>query len=55
MLDLSIIIVNYNTRGLLKECLASLQTAVAPPGGLEIIVVDNASTDGSQQSAPMPV
>jgi len=49
MPDLSIIIVNYNTRQLLDECLASLQTAVAPPGGLEIIVVDNASTDGSQE------
>lgn len=47
-MDLSIIIVNYNTCRLLDECLASLQTAVSPPNGLEIIVVDNASTDGSQ-------
>jgi GT2 family glycosyltransferase len=48
LVDLSIIIVNYNTCRLLDECLASLQTAVSPPNGLEIIVVDNASTDGSQ-------
>jgi GT2 family glycosyltransferase len=49
MPDLSIIIVNYNTCRLLDECLASLQKAVAPPGGTEIIVVDNASSDGSQE------
>ena len=47
MLDLSVIIVSYNTRRLLDECLASLQTAVSPTNGLEIIVVDNASGDGS--------
>ncbi len=47
MPDLSIIIVSYNTQQLLDDCLASLQQAKAPPGGLEIIVVDNASTDGS--------
>jgi GT2 family glycosyltransferase len=49
MPDLSIIIVNYNTCRLLDECLASLQTAVSPPKGMEIIVVDNASSDGSQE------
>lgn len=47
MTTLSIIIVNYNTCQLLDDCLASLATAVSPPGGLEIIVVDNASADGS--------
>jgi len=47
VLDLSVIIVSYNTRRLLDECLASLQTAVSPTNGLEIIVVDNASGDGS--------
>jgi GT2 family glycosyltransferase len=45
--DLSVIIVNYNTRQLLADCLDSLLAADAPAGGLEIIVVDNASTDGS--------
>lgn len=46
--DLSIIIVNYNTRRLLDDCLASLYAAEMPAGGMEIIVVDNASHDGSQ-------
>ena len=44
--DLSIIIVNWNTRELLRGCLASLPAAT---GSLvsEIIVVDNGSSDGS--------
>ena len=46
--DLSIIIVNYNTKGLLADCLASVFAAAAPKNGLEVIVVDNASSDGSQ-------
>ncbi len=46
--DLSVIIVSYNTKQLLDDCLASLLAAEAPPGGVEIIVVDNASADGSQ-------
>lgn len=46
--DLSIVIVNYNTRQLLDDCLTSLLDAEAPAGGMEIIVVDNASSDGSQ-------
>jgi len=41
MLDLSIIIVSFNTRQLLKQCLQSL------PANIEIIVVDNNSTDDS--------
>ncbi|MCA9970296.1 MAG: glycosyltransferase family 2 protein [Anaerolineales bacterium] len=48
MCDLSVIIVSYNTRQLLDDCLASLAAAAQPPGGAEIIVVDNASRDGSQ-------
>lgn len=47
MSDLSVIIVSYNTQQLLDDCLASIQHAEAPPGGLEVIVVDNASADGS--------
>lgn len=43
MVDLSVVIVNWNVRELLKECLASLVEAK------EVIVVDNASTDGSGQ------
>jgi hypothetical protein len=47
-LDLSIVIVNYNTCQLLDDCLTSLLAAEQPAGGMEIIVVDNASSDGSQ-------
>ena len=39
--NLSIIIVNYNTEDLLKNCLNSIKLAC------EIIIVDNGSTDGS--------
>jgi GT2 family glycosyltransferase len=46
MCDLSIVIVNWNTRDLLHACLASLPEA-ARSITCEIIVVDNASTDGS--------
>lgn len=44
--DLSVIIVNWNTRDLLARC---LETALAEAGGLtlELIVVDNASSDDS--------
>lgn len=43
---LSIVIVNWNTRDLLRKCLASLY-AYPPEGSFEIWVVDNASTDES--------
>jgi GT2 family glycosyltransferase len=45
-IDLSIIIVNFNTRDLIKSCLDSIATARAGCT-LEIIVIDNASTDSS--------
>lgn len=48
-MDLSVIVVSYNTRRLLDDCLRSLLAANAPPGGMEIIVVDNASSDGSTE------
>ena len=44
--DLSIIIVNWNTRQLLLDCLRSLETP-PPQHQLEVIVVDNASRDDS--------
>jgi GT2 family glycosyltransferase len=44
--DVSVVIVSYNTRDLLREALASL-TAAAGPRTLETIVVDNMSKDGS--------
>ena len=43
-ITLSVVIVNYNTRDLLRDCLQSL---ASEPGDHEVIVVDNASTDGS--------
>lgn len=45
---LSVVIVNWNTCSALADCLASL-AADAPPGGCEVIVVDNGSSDGSAQ------
>jgi hypothetical protein len=44
--DLAIIIVSYNARGDLEACLSSLHDP-APRIPHEIVVVDNASTDGS--------
>jgi glycosyltransferase involved in cell wall biosynthesis len=46
--DLSIIIVNWNTRALLADCLASI-AASNTACQLEIFVVDNASNDGSPE------
>lgn len=47
--DISVIIVNWNTKKYLVECIDSLK-ASAKTASLEIIVVDNASTDGSQEA-----
>lgn len=43
-MTLSVVIVNYNTRELLRVCLTSLRASTIPA---EVIVVDNASRDGS--------
>ena len=47
-MDLSVIVVSWNVRELLRGCLAALPAATA---GIEseTVVVDNASTDGSPQ------
>lgn len=47
-LRLSVIIVNWNTRELLRACLNSLRACIDDPNS-EVIVVDNASADGSPQ------
>lgn len=45
MTDLGVVIVNWNTRDLLRKC---LQTVFASEGlTFQVVVVDNASTDGS--------
>ncbi|MDI6892712.1 MAG: glycosyltransferase family 2 protein [Actinomycetota bacterium] len=46
-MKLSIVIVNWNTRGLLRDCLSSIYGSPLKER-FEVIVVDNASTDGSQ-------
>jgi GT2 family glycosyltransferase len=43
--EVSVIIVNWNTRDILRGCLASIAAETRAPH--EVIVVDNASTDGS--------
>ena len=45
-MDVSVIIVSYNTEKLLRDCLLSVQKQTS---GIEyeVIVVDNASGDGS--------
>lgn len=45
--DLSIIILSYNTKDLLRNCLVSLEKAMTKDLAGETIVVDNASVDGS--------
>ncbi|HYY89263.1 MAG TPA: glycosyltransferase family 2 protein [Chloroflexota bacterium] len=48
MADLSVVILNYNTREHLRACLASLAAEVSRSAvEAEVFVVDNASTDGS--------
>lgn len=45
-MDISVIIVNYNVKYFMEQCLASVQKAMHGVSG-EVIVVDNASHDGS--------
>jgi GT2 family glycosyltransferase len=46
MPSLAVVIVNYNTAALLRECLSSLPAGYTQ-GTLEVVVVDNGSTDES--------
>ncbi|MFH0749515.1 MAG: glycosyltransferase family 2 protein [Candidatus Gottesmanbacteria bacterium] len=49
-MDLSIIIVSYNTKKLTDECLTSIKKSLSGSSIIyEIIVVDNVSTDGSRE------
>ncbi len=43
----SIIVVNYNGQHFLEECFASLENSSYPRDRFEVILVDNASSDGS--------
>jgi GT2 family glycosyltransferase len=50
MCDVSVVIVNYNTWHLLRDCLASVLADAAESGlQVEVVVVDNGSTDGSPE------
>lgn len=49
--DLSVVIVNYNSGKLLKECLRSIKKEISGVN-YEVIVVDNGSSDGSTQRIP---
>ena len=47
-MDLSVVIVSWNVKQLLRECLASVYDSFEGLGTIfEVLVVDNASTDGS--------
>ncbi len=48
MPELAVIIVNYNTRDLLRACLTRLLPRVSPTDA-RVVVVDNASSDGSAE------
>ena len=46
--DCSVVILNYNNREVLRRGLGALRNLAASPYRVEVIVVDNGSTDGSQ-------
>lgn len=45
----AVVILNWNTKGFLEEFLPPLLSSVAQCDGAEVIVADNASSDGSQE------
>lgn len=49
MIDLSIVIVNYNTKKLVLDCVGSIKKEGSEISK-EIIIVDNASSDGSNEA-----
>lgn len=49
-MKISVVIVNFNTRDVLKECLINLSKIIEKEDlDIEVIIVDNASTDGSAE------
>ena len=50
-MDLSVCIVNTNGREHLLRCLAAVKAALPDPAGTEVLVLDNASDDGSAEAA----
>lgn len=56
-MSVSVVIVNYNSRNLLQQCLRQLELQTVLP--IEVVVVDNASTDDSEKvrmaSAPLRI
>ena len=46
----AVVILNWNTEGFLKEFLPGLLRSVSTVDGAEVIVADNASTDGSMEA-----
>ena len=48
-MEVSIIIVNYNVKHFLEQCLLSIYKNGSGGLRLQVIVIDNASTDGSQE------
>ena len=47
MSQVAVIVLSWNTCALLAECLTAVYASQAPPGFFEVWVVDNGSTDGS--------
>ena len=49
----SVLIVNYNGRRHLDDCLAALERQTVPRDRFEVVVVDNASSDDSREVIPV--
>ena len=45
--DLAVVVISYNTKDVLSDCLTSIYKAQQPQKGIEVIVVDNNSKDDS--------
>jgi len=48
-IDLSIVVLNFNSSSYLLRCLNSIKKSYLPNLTIEVIVVDNNSSDGSQK------